>query len=101
MSPDQMMAALNALSPVGEVALHMRKPGDWYLLVKGVEIGGDGTLGLVGGNGLNPFNAIENYWNNATRNLPTSKYLVLSALQSGRRHVRWNGFMWEDLPVAK
>lgn len=96
MNTEEKFAALGALAPYA-ASLWMRNPGDWYVHLKGVEIGGDGMLASPASSGKTPFEAIEKCWaEHAT--LPAGRYIVLNAMQTTRRHVRWNGFMWQELP---
>jgi len=94
-------AALDALS---EIRLLIRKPGDWYVH-QNVSVG-DGSATLVGayGNGETPEAALNDHWRALVTDLvgcgPTEKYLVVSG-EKGNRRVRWNGFMWIELPQPK
>jgi hypothetical protein len=87
LTPDQMMAALDAMAGPGKV--QMRKPGDW-ICSHSVDVR-DGSV-LVGffGNGTTPQEAIKSQWLGLTQ-LKEGQYLVTRA--HGAR-VRWNGFMW-------
>lgn len=96
MNWEQKLHALNALA---ECSLRCRKPGDWYVEQR-TEIGGDGVLTSAYGNGVSPTGAINDHWKQLVDELPRGKYIVLDTSTS-RRHVRWNGFMWIDLPVRK
>jgi hypothetical protein len=74
----------------------MRKPGDWYVDAR-MEIK-DGSV-LVGafGNGRTPQEAVDDHWAQYAF-LPADKGpIVLNAMGESRRHVRWNGFMWQDV----
>jgi len=92
MTYEQKFAALAAISP--HPALHMRKPGDWYVLMPGVER----KEGVCLSNGCvsqpTPELAVEEKWNWAT---DPNYYLVINAMRENRRAVKWNGFMWEDV----
>ena len=90
---------LEALQCLGDVCLRMRKPGDWYVSASGREIGGDGCLVGEFGNGTTPEEAVEDEWMRYVTELPLGRYIVLGAFSDNRRHVRWNGFMWQDIPV--
>lgn len=94
MTWEQKLAALNALS---QVALYMRKPGDWYVLASGIEVGDGHMLGSCSGDGASPEEAVLNLWHRCVDELPPSKFLVLGAMTERRREVRWNGFMWKDV----
>jgi len=98
MTWEEKFAALNALS---ECSLKMRRPGDWYVS-QHVETKQEGSPILEGayGNGATPEAAIIAHWESVAM-LPPMKYVVLNAMDSAkRRHVRWNGYMWEDSPWA-
>jgi hypothetical protein len=93
---------LQALQALAEVSLHMRKPYDWYVNTS-MEIGADDSAFLIGeyGNGRTPEEAVNNHWL-IFSTLESPKYVVIGASDGGkRRHVRWNGFMWEDVYSEK
>jgi len=96
MNWEQKFAAILAISY--SASLRMRQPGNWYVSVPGCEIGGGATLRSVGSTGADPSKAIECTWEEITK-LPPDKHLVIDAMRDTRRHVRWNGYMWEDLPI--
>lgn len=97
MTWEQKLQAMNALEPVG---LHMRKPGDWYTRQGRVDLGGDGMLSTIGAGGATPEEAVESLWERMTTLTP-GMYIVVGAGSDDRKHVRWNGFMWEELPREK
>lgn len=97
MTWEQKLQAMNALGPVD---VRMRKPRDWYTTQGRVDIGGDGMLSSVGGCGETPELAVEARWEAMTV-LPPGKYIVVAAGSDDRKHVLWNGFMWEELPREK
>jgi hypothetical protein len=88
---------LQALQALGETRLAMRRPGNWYVDQRGVEVGGDGMLAGLYGEGEMPINAVDDHWKKYVTNLPADKYIVIGAYTDKRRQVRWNGFMWEDV----
>lgn len=96
MTYEQKMAALNALA---ECAVKMRKPGDWYV-EQSTEVTADGRSVLEGryGDGTSPQDAIENHWKVLVTDLGPTEYIVIHSRdeQRRRRHLTWNGFMWED-----
>jgi hypothetical protein len=94
MTWEQKLAALTAL---GDTSLRMRKPGDWYVDHRGVEIGDGHILDSGHGDGATPEAAVEDRWACLTL-LPPNKIIVLDAMRATRREVRWNGFMWADSP---
>jgi len=97
MDYQEKFAAINA---VAEASLLMRKPGDWYVS-QPTEITSDSSAMLSGkyGNGETPEKAIDAHWDELTRTLKPDEYVVIHAGDpKRRRHLRWNGYMWEDLP---
>ena len=94
MTWEQMLQAIAALG--GEPALRMRKPGDWYVEQRGVEVKQGSILASLYGNGATPEAAVRDHWQQLT-DLKPDEVIVLSAAGPNRRHVRWNGFMWTDV----
>jgi len=88
---------LAACKSLGDCALRMRKPGDWYVSwnVETVEQGHPGMLAGRYGNGASPQLAVEDHWAKITASDVVA--LVTDATRSTRREVRWNGFMWWDV----
>lgn len=90
----------DALGAIGtEISVRMRKPGDWYVDHRGVDTKETpDSCCLVGryGNGSTPEEAIENHWRRLTEEQPLA-YLWVSEFGKNRK-VRWNGYMWRDLP---
>lgn len=90
----QRFAALKAL---GSASLEMRKPGDWYVHLSGAEI----KRGAILYSGLTrskiascPAEAVDQAFEEFA-----SQVVVIHAMDRARRRlVRWNGFMWEDVP---
>lgn len=97
MTWEQKFEAMNALD---ESELRMRKPGDWFCVIRGAEMQKPGGCGLEGrcGNGNSPQAAVENAWFAYTKPIDNA-YIVLDAMSpEKRRHVRWNGYRWADIP---
>jgi len=95
MNFEQMFGAISALSAYSDVCLRMRKPGDWYVSAKGIEVT-DGHLMSSGGTGgIGPESAIEAYW----KWLTTIKAgdAISVSFQGTRKHFLWNGFMWAEV----
>ena len=92
---------LEALSCLGEVSLMMRQPGNWYVHgPAGVEIKEEGCLASPTQRGATPRAAVEECWIQYTK-LAADRYLVVNAMaRDSRRHIRWNGFMWQELEVT-
>jgi len=95
MNWEQKLMAIQAL---GDTFLKMREPGNWYVHTTGLEVGGDGMLRGVGGDGSSPERAVEDRWEKILAIGPPL-YLVINAYRDNRRQVRWNGYMWLDIPV--
>lgn len=95
----QKAEALNALA---QINIRMRKAGDWYVQ-QSIEVKKQGSGMLSGqyGNGETPEAAIENHWGKLCEHLPVDSYIVIDAMCNTRRHVRWNGYMWLELPIEK
>lgn len=94
MNWEQKLQALQALC---DVSLKMRKPGDWYVS-SNMSIAGDGFLRSNYGNGQTPESAVNNHWENYTTLLSPESYIAVNQTFGPRKQVRWNGFMWEDVP---
>lgn len=96
MSWQEKFAAINAL---GEASLMMRKPGDWYVNQPRVETKDEGSsvIGCDYGNGATPEDAVVDHWERIAA-LPPRWFVVVDSFGPSRRHVRWNGYMWVDVP---
>lgn len=99
MTWQQKAAALNALS---ELQLRIDVNNQWFVHHVRVEIGDGHIRKSIAGRGCTPEEAINDQWrHNVTELDLNGKYLVVNAMGQNRRHVRWNGFMWQELPQAK
>jgi len=103
MDYQQKAAALNALD---DLHILFRSPRDrigiaepWYIAQNVSVYGGSVMIGAYG-NGATPEAAIEDHWNQLTRDLKPGQYLV-ARRGTDRRAVTWNGFMWEDYPEPR
>ena len=96
MTWEQKLEALKALAPT---EVRMRKPGDWYA-TNNAEIGGNGFLRGVPGNGTCPQTAVEALWFELTE-LAFGQYLVVHAGPGDRSHWKWNGYRWEQLTIQR
>lgn len=92
-----------ALAGLTELAICFRekqdrigRPQSWYVR-QTIDIKDGPCLHGAFGNGHTPQEAIENHWQRLVDELPADKYLVVRAADK-RRAVRWNGFMWQDVP---
>lgn len=102
MTWEMKFSAIASLDPYG-VALKIRRPGDWYIS-GGIETTSDRSAMLsgVGGNGETPEKAVEAMWSALMEVFQAGGYIALKPMsRSERRHVRWNGYMWEDLPLPQ
>lgn len=90
---------IQALQAIAECTLRMRKPGNWYVSFN-AGIGGDGFIRGDYGNGKNPEEAVIAHWDIFTTNLPSDRYIIVNGNYKGEKRVRWNGFMWEDIPFV-
>ena len=80
---------------LGEISLHMRKPGDWYVNHLGVSRH-EGSI-LSGGCVLNascPEVAVNKHWDWLT---DPKYYIVTKSYDGGRAAFRWNRYMWKKV----
>ncbi len=95
LSWEEKLAAFQALS---EHSLRMRAPGNWYvsadIMLK--EARDSGVVVGTYGNGVTPANAVHDHWNKYVAEIPDDGYVWVPR---GERRVRWNGFMWADVPA--
>lgn len=91
-----------ALAALAELSIKCRKAGDWYVS-QNVEIKDNSVLRGEYGNGSTPQEAIEDHWQRLVTNLEKSPLYLVARAGGGedRRAVRWNGFMWQDVPEPK
>jgi hypothetical protein len=97
MTWEEKLQAIRSLD--SEVLLRMYRPGDWGVFTD-VEIGEGGMLVGAYGKGTNPEEAVLDLWNVLVTDLKAGAVVVIRAYSPNRREVRWNGFMWEDLPCS-
>lgn len=101
MTWEQKFAALKALST--DMHLTTTTDGDkWVCSGRGIEETSDTScvLASVTGWGATPEAAVENLWLRVEKQ-SSDHYFVLGAYSESRRHVKWNGFMWVDVPIRK
>jgi hypothetical protein len=92
MTAHQKAIAANAL---GRLTLSLTLNDTWLAVAAGVEIKDGGLLKGVAGRGETPDAAIFDLWDNLT-SLAGLRVLVINAMKTTRREVKWNGFMWVD-----
>jgi hypothetical protein len=97
MNWEEKLEAFKGLVGEFNVSLNMRAPGNWYVHTSFLEIGGNGLLSSVAGTGRTPEMAAENHWREYVTDLPLDHYLVVQLPGRGRRHFRWQGYMWREL----
>ncbi len=97
---EQKLEALQALAEFPNmVTISMRKPGDWYCSVSGIEVRKSHTLESRYGNGDTPQEAVENCFLVLTT-IQRDEVLARNALGDKSKHFRWNGFMWNEEELA-
>ena len=93
---------LEALQALGDCALRMRSPDDWYVSQNSTELkmhADDYCLGGKYGNGHSPEEAVEDHWRVLVDDLPPEAMIIIHAMsRERRRQVRWSGYMWKDVP---
>lgn len=96
------MDKAQALNSIGRLSLHLSQviEGGWMASVERIEIGGNGFLHSPSCHGVTPEAAIDQLWQDLT-DLKPDQYLVRNAFLGERHHYRWNGFMWDSLPVEQ
>jgi len=97
-----------ALRALGDLTIRLRTPencigGDggpsWYASIEGAEIKDGGVLHGDYGNGVTPGDAILDAWRAYVENVEPPRCVALHAADPARRRtLRWNGFMWADVP---
>lgn len=92
MTWEEKFLAIKAISP--EVCLMMRKREDWYVLARGVNRREKHVISGGGISGGTPEIAVERFWEWAT----DERYHLSVNYAGSHRELRWNGFMWEDVP---
>jgi hypothetical protein len=97
---EHQLEALKALAGDFNVYLRMRKPGDWYLSVSGVEVRQRHMLSSPTVSESSPMGAVGAMWTKLTE-LPDDEYLVVNAGSDKRFACRWNGFMWKTVEEEK
>jgi hypothetical protein len=90
-----------AMEALSKIAVRMDIDGGWFVnqSVEMKERPDSSVLTSITGRGETPDEALFNHWQQLTE-LPAGAFLVIHAMHDGhRRHVRWNGYMWADLPL--
>lgn len=95
MTWEQKIQAVGSLvGGVSGVALHMRKPGDWYVLASRLDRKEGPMISSGGCSGSSPEDAVEKFWRWAT---DERYYMVVQGGGSARKAARWTGYMWENV----
>lgn len=81
---------LQACQSIGNISLHMRRPGDWYVNHSVERVEGPCLSGGCVSDATTPEKAVDQHW----AWLTDKKYPVIR--RHDARRVQWNGFMWED-----
>lgn len=89
MTWEEKLCALKALN-CGMVDLGLHRPGDWYCVVQGARLQGNGFYQSCNGFGSTPEAATNAVWQKIVEWDDDTRYL-----KAGDRNVKWNGFMWE------
>lgn len=90
----------DALSALGNTWLAKDVHGNWYVHQSYVEVSDGAFLHSETGRGLTPQEAVEQHWDNHVTNLPLCNTIRIG-LSDNRRDVRWNGYMWVDVPEPR
>jgi len=91
MNWEQKFQALMAICP--EVSLKMRKPGDWFVSIPWVSRREGSVLSSGCDSAKSPEEAVAQRFEWATN----PKFYLVTTVNSCRRAVKWNGFMWADV----
>ncbi len=75
---------MHVCNNLGEMSIRMRKPNDWYVNHRGVEVKNGGCLEDRYGNGNTPQDAIIDHWKKLTVLAP-HEYIVCCPLGGGER----------------
>lgn len=96
MTWEQKLHALDMLA--GAAKIGMREPGNWFCSHR-LDI--KDKYMLIGGCGNGPTveEAVLDQWERVTTKLADHQYIVISRENAPRRSVRWNGYMWADVPA--
>lgn len=71
--------------------------GQWFVMAR-INIGGDGLLTGGTEHRDTPQEAVAAYMDWLT-NVPRDKYLVVNDGRENRRHYRWNGAAFTEIPI--
>ncbi len=96
MTWEEKFRALRALDPT--VCLMMRDDGIWFVPAGRRAIGQPGAFTCVQESGLTPEEAVNEIWDRYMSEALGESALLLDPFSDTPRKVRWNGFMWQDVP---
>ena len=91
---------IQACQAIGDFSLRMRKPGDWYVSQSAEKKKTNGAV-LCGGcvtGAKTPEEAVNQHWDWLTSDEDGDRVVLHSMSDTELRDVRWNGFMWQELP---
>lgn len=71
--------------------------GQWFVMAR-IDIGGDGLLTGGTEHRDTPQEAVAAYMHRLT-DVPHGKYLVVDGSRETRRHYRWNGAAFAEVPI--
>jgi hypothetical protein len=93
----QKACAMNALA---SISIQMDMAHGWFVKqsVEQKRKSDSSILEGICGRGETPDEALADHWDHLI-DLPIGAFLVINAYDDRRRHVRWNGYMWADLPL--
>lgn len=99
MTWEQKLHALNGLA--GLATIVMREPGNW-LVSHQLDIKEGSLLRGGAGNGPTLEAAVLDQWERLTTKLKPEEFIVVGGYGRPQglapRRVRWNGYMWADMP---
>lgn len=99
MNVSEAMLLVQAVAPHATIQ-YSEFTGKWYIGDDDVEIGGDGFLVSPIAQTDTPESAVFGFLE-VIQAVKAPKYLVVRAMSEppdGRRHYRWNGMAWAELP---
>jgi hypothetical protein len=84
---------LGAMKVLGDVTLHMRKPGDWYASHSNVGISNGAIVSSGAGNGRTPEEAVNDLWRGLTQ-ISDGEWIAVGH-GDNRINAVWDGDAWK------